>query len=173
MELIAGSSLQDYLSLLKETNRKMIEEIFGEYLFNSYLALRYLHKEKGIVHRDLTANNIMLDDEYRVKISKYMIYVNFPCLIDFIHFLADFGLAKLRDNDCSKMTSVVGTLYYACPEIIQHTPYNEKAGLFIENEGSFDSLCSLCFRYLEFRLCSISYVNISSTILYIKYSFIS
>jgi serine/threonine protein kinase len=32
--------------------------------------LRYLHKEKGIVHRDLTANNIMLDDEYRVKISK-------------------------------------------------------------------------------------------------------
>jgi len=44
-------------------------------------------------------------------------------------FLADFGLAKLRDNDCSKMTSVVGTLYYACPEIIQHMPYNEKAGL--------------------------------------------
>jgi serine/threonine protein kinase len=27
------------------------------------------------------------------------------------------------------MTSVVGTLYYACPEIIQHMPYNEKAGL--------------------------------------------
>lgn len=42
--------------------------------------------------------------------------------------VADFGLAKLRNNDCSKMTSVVGTLYYACPEIIQHTKYNEKAG---------------------------------------------
>ncbi len=26
------------------------------------------------------------------------------------------------------MTSVVGTMYYACPEIIQHLKYNEKAG---------------------------------------------
>jgi hypothetical protein len=26
------------------------------------------------------------------------------------------------------MNSVVGTMYYACPEIIQHLPYNEKAG---------------------------------------------
>jgi serine/threonine protein kinase len=70
MELIAGSSLQDYLSLLKETNRKMTEENIWRVFIQLILALRYLHKEKGIVHRDLTANNIMLDDEYRVKISK-------------------------------------------------------------------------------------------------------
>lgn len=38
-------------------------------------------------------------------------------------------MAKLRNSDCSKMTSVVGTMYYACPEIIQHVKYNEKAGL--------------------------------------------
>ncbi|CAF4602877.1 unnamed protein product [Rotaria sp. Silwood1] len=111
MELIAGSSLQDYLSLLKETNRTMIEDNIWKVFIQLILALRYLHKEKGIVHRDLTANNIMLDDEYRVKIT-------------------DFGLAKLRDNDCSKMNSVVGTLYYACPEIIQHMPYNEKADIW-------------------------------------------
>src|ERR1700728_3470038 len=78
-------------------------------------------------------------------------------------FLADFGLAKLRDNDCSKMTSVVGTLYYACPEIIQHMPYNEKAGLTYSSFIFFlHSIVS--FRYLAFRLCSLSYVNISSTI---------
>jgi NIMA (never in mitosis gene a)-related kinase len=74
MELIAGSSLQDYLSLLKETNRKMIEENIWKVFIQLILALRYLHKEKGIVHRDLTANNIMLDDEYRVKISKLEIF---------------------------------------------------------------------------------------------------
>ena len=72
MELIAGSSIQDYLSLLKETNRQMIEENIWKVFIQLILALRYLHKEKGIVHRDLTANNIMLDDEYRVKISKYL-----------------------------------------------------------------------------------------------------
>lgn len=35
------------------------------------LALRYLHKEKRIVHRDLTPNNIMLGDKDKVTISKF------------------------------------------------------------------------------------------------------
>lgn len=34
------------------------------------LALRYLHKEKRIVHRDLTPNNIMLGDKDKVTISE-------------------------------------------------------------------------------------------------------
>ena len=71
MELISGSSLQDYLSLMKGTNRKMLVENMWRVVIQLILALRYLHKEKGISHRDLTASNIMLDDEYRVKISTY------------------------------------------------------------------------------------------------------
>jgi NIMA (never in mitosis gene a)-related kinase len=71
MELIAGSSLQDHLALIRETNQKMSESNVWKVFIQLILALRYLHKEKGIVHRDLTANNIMLDDEYRVKISMY------------------------------------------------------------------------------------------------------
>ena len=34
------------------------------------LALRYLHKEKRIVHRDLTPNNIMMGDRDKVTISE-------------------------------------------------------------------------------------------------------
>lgn len=34
------------------------------------LALRYLHKEKRIVHRDLTPNNIMLGEKDKVTIGK-------------------------------------------------------------------------------------------------------
>jgi serine/threonine protein kinase len=49
----------------------------------------------------------------------------------FFPFVADFGLAKLRNNDSSKMTSAVGTMFYACPEIIQHIDYNEKAGWYL------------------------------------------
>ncbi|UJR35895.1 hypothetical protein I4U23_028638 [Adineta vaga] len=111
MELIVGSSLQEYLTLMKQTNQNMSEDNIWRVFIQLMLALRYLHKEKGIVHRDLTANNIMLDDEYRVKIT-------------------DFGLAKLRNNDSSKMASAVGTLYYACPEIIQRFNYNEKADIW-------------------------------------------
>lgn len=73
MELIAGSSLQDHLSLIRESNQKMSEGNIWKVVIQLILALRYLHKEKSIVHRDLTANNIMLDDEYRVKISMYFI----------------------------------------------------------------------------------------------------
>ena len=34
------------------------------------------------------------------------------------------------------MTSVVGTLYYSCPEIIKHLPYNKKAGTMKTNIDS-------------------------------------
>lgn len=73
MELIIGSTLQEHLVLMKRTNQTMSEEKIWRVFIQLMLALRYLHKEKKIVHRDLTANNIMLDDEYRVKISKYLL----------------------------------------------------------------------------------------------------
>ena len=38
--------------------------------FQMCFALRYLHKEKRIVHRDLTPNNIMMGDRDKVTISE-------------------------------------------------------------------------------------------------------
>lgn len=54
----------------------MVICIFGEIksrlcCFKLCLALRYLHKEKRIVHRDVTPNNIMLGDKDKVTVSKY------------------------------------------------------------------------------------------------------
>jgi NIMA (never in mitosis gene a)-related kinase len=43
---------------------------------------------------------------------------------------ADFGLAKQKRSDTSKMTSVVGTILYNCPEIVQYEPYGEKADIW-------------------------------------------
>lgn len=37
------------------------------------LALRYLHKEKGILHRDLAPKNIMLGENDKVTISKLFV----------------------------------------------------------------------------------------------------
>ncbi len=51
-------------------------------------------QEKGIVHRDLSPNNIMLGDADHVTVT-------------------DFGLAKQKQQDVSKMTSVVGTILYS------------------------------------------------------------
>ena len=45
-------------------------------------------------------------------------------------FIADFGLAKQKQTDCSKMTSVVGTILYSCPEVVQSEPYGEKSDVW-------------------------------------------
>ena len=54
-------------------------------LLQMVLALRYLHKGKGIVHRDLTPNNIMLGELDKVTISK--LYFNKVYGIYYIHNL--------------------------------------------------------------------------------------
>ena len=43
------------------------------------LGLRYIHKEKHIVHRDLTPNNIMLGENDKVTISKLAVVFSLVC----------------------------------------------------------------------------------------------
>lgn len=97
-----------------------------KFLCQIVLGLRYIHKEKFIVHRDLTPNNIMLGENDKVTISKTSALdsVLFCCcrclrcstegIIGFVlNFAADFGLAKQKNPEASKMTSMVGTILYS------------------------------------------------------------
>lgn len=111
MELIDGIPLEEHLNNLKDKNEKFEEDRIWKVLMQLVLALRYLHKEKGILHRDLAPKNIMLGENDKVTVT-------------------DFGLAKQKRSDCSKMTSVVGTIVYWCPEIVQNEPYGEKADVW-------------------------------------------
>ncbi|OXB68141.1 hypothetical protein ASZ78_008659, partial [Callipepla squamata] len=70
MELIDGVPLGEHFYSLKEKQQQFTEERLWNIFIQLCLALRYLHKEKRIVHRDLTPNNIMLGDKDKVKISK-------------------------------------------------------------------------------------------------------
>ena len=75
-------------------------------------ALRYLHVDKRIVHRDLAPGNVLIDQDFNLK-------------------LADFGLAKRwGTQSASVMKSFVGTILYSCPEIVQSQPYTEKADIW-------------------------------------------
>ncbi|KAK3108060.1 hypothetical protein FSP39_000448 [Pinctada imbricata] len=111
MELIEGAPLGEHFNSLKEKKERFPEDRIWNIFMQMILALRYLHKEKGILHRDLTPNNIMLGEDDKVTIT-------------------DFGLAKQKRSDCSKMTSVVGTMLYWCPEIVQNLAYGEKADIW-------------------------------------------
>ncbi|XP_054536444.1 serine/threonine-protein kinase Nek10 isoform X5 [Pan troglodytes] len=110
MELIEGAPLGEHFSSLKEKHQHFTEERLWKIFIQLCLALRYLHKEKRIVHRDLTPNNIMLGDKDKVTVT-------------------DFGLAKQKQEN-SKLTSVVGTILYSCPEVLKSEPYGEKADVW-------------------------------------------
>jgi len=70
MELIEGAPLSEHFSSLKEKSERFSEARVWDIFIQITLALRYLHKEKHIVHRDLSPNNIMLGENDKVTISE-------------------------------------------------------------------------------------------------------
>jgi len=85
-----------------------------EIIVGTARGLAYLHEESEnrIIHRDIKATNILLDNKHRPKIT-------------------DFGLAKLFPEDQSHVsTRVVGTLGYMAPEYALRGQLTEKADVF-------------------------------------------
>lgn len=70
MELLEGTSLIDHVTSLAERGSKFTEARIWKIFLQLVLALRYLHKEKQVVHRDLSPANLMLSDEDKLTISE-------------------------------------------------------------------------------------------------------
>jgi len=99
MEYVPGGELFQLLERLS-----VFSEMEAFLLFHQLCgALSYLHK-KGIAHRDLKLENIMLDKKHNVR-------------------LIDFGLSKYGDA-AKKMRTLCGTKYYLAPEIVRGESYS-------------------------------------------------
>ncbi len=106
MEYIEGKSLKE---LLKEKSFSLKEVL--EIAIQTGEGLNAAHK-KGIVHRDIKSDNIMLTNEGLVKIM-------------------DFGLAKLKG--ATKLTTIgltLGTLAYMSPEQAQGIEVDYRSDIF-------------------------------------------
>ena len=96
------TSLHDYLLHKDNSNLPLKRKV--SILLDTASGLEYLHsRTPAIIHRDLTAKNVLLDSELRAKIT-------------------DFGNSRIIDLDPSAtpqtLTSVPGTLEYMPPEAL-------------------------------------------------------
>lgn len=97
-ELCSGGELFDYLVEKGRVSESETRIIFGQLC----LAVAYIHG-KGILHRDLKLENVLLDERCRVK-------------------LGDFGFTREYERG-SLLETFCGTTGYASPEMLQGRKY--------------------------------------------------
>jgi calcium-dependent protein kinase len=92
-------------------NKNFNEQQSAEVTRKVLSALQYMHS-KGVTHRDIKLENIMIDRSGEIK-------------------LIDFGLAtKYQSEEYANLTDTVGTLYSMAPEVLEGTYYDYKADLW-------------------------------------------
>lgn len=97
MEYIHGCTLRHLLSDRKALQPRAVLDVLEPVL----AALGAAHRA-GLVHRDVKPENVLIGDDGRVKV-------------------ADFGLVRAVDAQTStSTTSVMGTVSYLAPELIEH-----------------------------------------------------
>ncbi len=106
MEFVDGSTLRKKF----ESAPLRVSEAVG-YAIQIGEALHEAHT-KGIVHRDIKADNVMVNSKNQIKVM-------------------DFGLAKLKGSlKLTRTSSTVGTLAYMAPEQIQGGEVDARSDIF-------------------------------------------
>ena len=97
MEYVEGDNMDSYVRKHGAVSPELLVPILTALLDG----LGYAH-QKGVLHRDIKPANLMLTPQGSVKIM-------------------DFGIARISDqaNRLTKVKSVIGTLDYLAPELIQ------------------------------------------------------
>ena len=116
-------------------------------------AVMYCHS-KGIVHRDIKLENLLIDDEMNVK-------------------LTDFGLCAIKEDQYEMLESTLGTVRYTAPEMLAGNGYNESVDvwaigviLFMLLTGSYPidgSEKSKIFRRIKEKTIHYSKYNLERT----------
>ncbi|KAL2486908.1 Protein kinase superfamily protein [Abeliophyllum distichum] len=128
VEFLPGGTLKNFL--YKNRKRKLAFKVVIQLALDLSRGLSYLHSKK-IVHRDVKAENMLLDPHRTLRI-------------------ADFGVARVEAQNPKDMTGETGTLGYMAPEVLDGKPYNRKCDVY-----SF----GICL--WEIYCCDLPYSNLS------------
>ncbi|PNS15802.1 hypothetical protein CAC42_4254 [Sphaceloma murrayae] len=117
LEYAQGGELFTHLAM----ERMFSEETAAFYLGELVLALEHLHRNIGVVYRDLKPENCLLDSEGHL-------------------LLTDFGLSKVAVDGDDHCNSVLGTIEYMAPEVIQGIRYGMAVDWWSLGAIGFDML---------------------------------
>jgi len=117
MEYVHGLDLREILRKLVK-QKKQLPESLALYIASGVLAaLHHAHERKGpdgkplgVVHRDVSLSNVMVNNEGGVK-------------------LLDFGIAKATQRE-SRPGSIKGKVSYLSPELCQGVPIDRRSDIF-------------------------------------------
>lgn len=102
LEYAQGGELFHHLAM----ERMFEEDAAAFYMAEMVLALAHLHQNVGVLYRDLKPENCLLDAQGHL-------------------LLTDFGLSKISLSDDDRCNSLLGTIDYMAPEVIQGKPYGK------------------------------------------------
>ncbi|KAI1897924.1 hypothetical protein AGOR_G00088290 [Albula goreensis] len=105
MEYLQGGALTDIVSEIR-----LDEEQIATVCEAVLQALAFLHA-KGVIHRDIKSDSILLSLDGRIKLS-------------------DFGFCAQISKDIPKRKSMVGTPYWMAPEVISKQPYGTEVDIW-------------------------------------------
>ena len=103
MEYADQGTLENKIAQLKKEGKDFTQEEIFDYLIDILLALFTLNR-KGIIHRDIKSENILLKTE-NINEKKFTVAK-----------LSDLGLGRQIEGASGAYTTC-GTAYYVCPEI--------------------------------------------------------
>lgn len=118
MEYLPGRTLKDVINAMGALDPKLAIHICLQIL----AAERFAHS-KGLVHRDIKPQNVMIDDEWNVKVT-------------------DFGIAHVSSAgaDITQTGQMVGTAQYISPEQAQGKPVSNASDLYSTGVVLFEML---------------------------------
>lgn len=117
LEYAQGGELFTHLAM----ERMFSEEVAAFYMAEMILALEHLHTNVRVVYRDLKPENCLLDHEGHL-------------------LLTDFGLSKVSVDDEDRCNSVLGTVDYMAPEVIEGKDYGMAVDYWSLGAIGFDLL---------------------------------
>ena len=107
MEYIDGITLKEFISQKKSVDWK--DAIY--FVIQILSALNHAHS-KGVIHRDIKPQNIMLLEDGTIKVT-------------------DFGIARFSRNETQTMTDrAIGSVHYISPEQAKGSVIDEKADIY-------------------------------------------